>query len=188
MDVRRSIILGAYIRHWGMPEYRKVASRKDGRIEIYSFPTNRANPIFRFASVGISGTERPTGLIENEFLLALPPNLGGATSAQVFNFMLDLSAYAIDKLDRIVSPSIIPETPLLPKAWRTRALLIDQARSEPEELSELNIGVESVELLWAIPIYKSEYELIARSGVEAFDALAERAELSPVDVNRDPWI
>jgi hypothetical protein len=188
MDVRRSINLGAYIRHWGMPEYRRVATRKTNRIEVYSFPNNANALVYRFATVGISGIRKESGRINKELMLALPPDLGGATDDEVFNFMLDVSAYVVDELDMTQPPMITPETLLAPKKWRTRALLFDQARSEPEELSELAVGPDTVEVLWVIPIYNSEYELIKNSGVEAFDVLADQAGLSPADINRDPWV
>jgi hypothetical protein len=188
MDVRRSIILGAYIQHWDMPKYRRVATRKTDRIEVYSFPSNANAPVYRFATVGISGIKKKSDRINKELMLALPPDLGGATDDEVFKFMLDVSSYVVDELDMTEPPMITPETPLAPKEWRTRALLFDQARSEPEELSELVVGPDTIELLWVIPIYASEYELISNSGVEAFDALADQAELSPADINRDPWV
>lgn len=187
-DVRRSIILGAYVRHWGMPEYRKIGRSGIDQIEVYSFPSTERAPVYRIATVGISSVKKNSHRINKELLMALPHDLGGATRDEVFDFMLNVTAHVITVLDDTDPPRISPESPLAPKEWKPKALLFDQARSEPEELSELAVGSHVVELLWVVPIYNSEYRFISEQGIEAFDALAGKAELSLADVNRDPFV
>jgi hypothetical protein len=40
-DIRRTLILGIYIRQWGMPEYRWISRRENHAIEVYSFPPRK---------------------------------------------------------------------------------------------------------------------------------------------------
>jgi hypothetical protein len=62
-DIRRTIILGAFIKEWSMPEYRVILnqSEKAVNVEIYYFPAVSENDVARFATVGLSGTLRSNG-------------------------------------------------------------------------------------------------------------------------------
>ncbi|MDB5386011.1 MAG: hypothetical protein JWM11_1657, partial [Planctomycetaceae bacterium] len=44
-DIRRTLILGLYMQHWGMPEERVVSRKEETRIEVYSFPPNEECPV-----------------------------------------------------------------------------------------------------------------------------------------------
>lgn len=189
-DVRRSVLLSAYIRSWGMPRDRVVARHGDtGRVvEVYVFPAHEGQPLARFATVGVSAHPCVSGTLDKELLIALPADLGGATQDAVISFMLDIATYAIYTREDIEPPFTVPETPLAPSAWATRALLVDQARGEPEELGAIELGDHAVELLWVIPVYPSEYRFIKASGLDAFDALDEQSEFSLVDIGRPPLV
>ena len=39
-DIRRTIILSEYMKHWEMPEFRQTMSRENERVELYTFPGN----------------------------------------------------------------------------------------------------------------------------------------------------
>jgi hypothetical protein len=62
-DIRRSIILSAYIGHWGFPDQRTISHRGDDVIEVYSFPPQFDEKVHRFATVGISGIARQDGTL-----------------------------------------------------------------------------------------------------------------------------
>ena len=189
-DVRRSVLLSTYIRCWGMPLHRVISRHTDtGHVlEVYVFPAREGQPIARFATVGVSAHVCATGTIDKELLMALPSDLGGATQDEVINFVLDIATYVIYSREDVEPPFVVPETPLAPRAWTTRALLVDQARGEPDELGEIGLGDGEVELLWVIPVHLSEYGFIKAFGIPAFDALAEKGDLSLVDVGRPPLV
>jgi hypothetical protein len=186
-DVRRSILLGGYIQHWGLPAERQSFTRGDDRVEVYSFPATGNVRVSRVASVGASTYVRD-GRYRAEFMMALPGDLGGATFAQVAGFLMDVALYAQQDDVRLREGMVIPPSPLVPEAWVPRALLVDLPRSEPEELASVHVGIQHVNLWWVIPIYVSEYELICQSGLEAFDELEQASESSLADVRRPPLV
>lgn len=187
-DVRRTILLGAYMQAWGMPRDRTVSRRASDVIEVYEFPAGVAK-VCRYATVGLSGIEQEDGGPSNcEMMLSLPSDNGGASSRQVVNFLLDLAAYALRADVRLREGFVVGETPLAPTQWPTRYLLIDEPRGEPESLTEIPVGTDQVKLWWVVPIYASEYELIRSQGLGAFDDVYSSSEWSLADPGRPPFI
>jgi hypothetical protein len=188
-DVRRTLILGLYIKHWGMPEYRWVSRREDHVIEVYSFPPREDEVVHRFATVGVSAAKREDGNQANyELCMVLPDELAGASVDEVVSFMLDVAVHSYRKDVRCSVGATIPETPLMPAQWPPKALLFDELRGEPEEFSDLSIGSQSIEVLWLIPIYRDERELIVNEGVEAFDLLDAQSDWSVADPRRPSFV
>lgn len=188
-DIRRTLILGVYMRHWGMPEYRWISRREDHTIEVYSFPPREDEVVHRFATVGVSAVNREDGKPANyELCMVLPDELGGASADEVASFMLDVAVHSYRKDVRCSVGATIPETPLMPAKWRPKALLFDELRGEPEELSHISVGNQSIELLWLIPIHGDEYELIHSEGIEAFDVLDAQSDWSVADPGRPSFV
>jgi hypothetical protein len=157
-DIRRSVILSKYIYYWGLPEYRSTSKRGNETIEIYSFPPVCGTEIHRFGTVGVSSSARINGdLLDYEFMLALPKLLGNATEQEVFEFMMDIVSYSLDLNTSFQEGITIPETPLAPKEWKTRAILVDTPRAEAEDLENFMIGNQKVSLYWLVPIYGEEF-------------------------------
>lgn len=188
LDIRRTIILGGYIRHWGMPRDRiRFHKHEDEEVvEAYLFPATSERRVARIATVGNSAFVRE-GVHRCEFMLGLPEDLGEATFAQAAGFLMDFCLYA-RKRGRLFAGLTVPASPLVPTAWAPRALLLDEPRSEPEELTAVHVGEQHVDLWWVVPIYASEYQFINQKGVEAFDVLAEAHELSLADVRRPAFV
>jgi hypothetical protein len=184
-DIRRTIILGAYIRQWGMPEYRWITHSENHTIEVYSFFPRGDEVVHRFATVGVSEINGEDGKpADYEFCMILPDELGGVSADEVVSFILDVAVYTYRKDVRCRVGATIPETELIPAKWGPKALLIDELRGEPEELSELSVGDQRVQLLWLVPIYGDEYRLIKSKGIEAFDQLDAQSEWSVADPRR----
>lgn len=184
-DVRRSLLLSSYIKEWGVPINRtRLFKKQELVMELYVFKGGVNDKFIRFASVGISGQSKKEKKINNEILLVLPVSLGGATEDEVVNYIFDLTAYLLrDDVDFRVE-KMVPANSFSPDKWRQKAILIDEAKGESESLGNIHVGVQHVKLLWLIPIYGNEYELIANEGIEVFDRCCEEAELSLVDVGR----
>jgi len=183
-DIRRSIILGAYMKEWAMPEYRVIMnrSRHETRVEVYYFPAVGEQGIARYATVGLSCTPRADGrLIGTEWMLAVTPELGGASVDRIFTYICDLVAHHIAVSTDSEIPRVMGESALAPSGWTTRALLLDELRGESEALEELRVGSEIVQILWAVPITAEEASLILLEGVEAFDAYIEAIDDSIID-------
>ena len=105
---------------------------------------------------------------------------------QINNYLFDVASYLLNTLGKqLTVGTTIPESPLAPNGW-PKALLFDEPRGEPEELSCFHIGSQHVDLFWLIPIYGSEHELIKEKGLDAFDKLDETEDISLVDINRPP--
>lgn len=189
-DIRRTIILGAYLKHWGMPDSRITSSRQGEVVEVYSFPPmSEGGKVHRVASVGMSGVRRADGArVSYELLLTLPRDMGQVSFEEAASFLMDVFAYSLRADVSFAEGNVIPETPLMPKHWNPRAILIDEPRGEPEELSNFQVGGQDVHLLWVVPIYRSEYELILRDGLDDFDRRCEQSEWSLADPRRPPFV
>jgi len=184
-DVRSAIILGAYIRDWGLPDERVTSRRGSESVDVYSFPPQKGGLLHRFATVGVSGLERDDGVTAAwEFVVILPAALAGASRNDVTSFILDVMAYSLRSDVRIARGKTVPATPQMPHAWSPKALLMDEPRGEPEALDTFHVGIQHVELLWLVPIYEEEERLIGEKGLAAFDELDDRSEWSLADPAR----
>ena len=188
-DIRRTLILGVYLRHWGMPEYRWITRREDHAIEVYSFPPRNEEVVHRFATVGVSAVNRENGEPANyELCMILPDELGGASAEEVVSVILDVAVHSYREDVRGEVGATIPETPLMPANWQPKALLFDELRGEPEELSHVSVGDQCIEVLWLVPIYADDRELIKNDGIEAFDLLDAQSEWSVADPKRPSFV
>jgi hypothetical protein len=188
-DIRRTLILGLYMKHWGMPEHRWISRKENHAIEVYSFPPGKDEVVHRFATVGVSATNREDGNPANyELCMILPRDLAGASAEEVVSFMLDVAVHSYRKDVRCSVGATVPETPLMPAQWPPKALLFDELRGEPEEFSNISIGTQSIEVLWLVPIYGAERELIVSEGIEAFDLLDAQSDWSVADPRRPSFV
>lgn len=187
-DLRRTTILGQYIKAWGLPKYRTVTTRNIHRVEVYYFEASDGL-LSRYATVGVSDYIYPAGSSANwEFLVVVPSNRDDANIDEVSSFMLDFMAHTLDKGLRLQIGSAMDESPRAPKEWKARGLLIDQPRGEPEFLEEINFADQCIELLWLVPIHKAEYNSIVRHGLKKFDAADHASEWSLADPRRESFI
>jgi hypothetical protein len=185
LDIRRTIILGAYIYHWRLPDQRTISRRGGEVIEVYSFAPQADEKVHRFATVGISGIARQDKTpILHELFMCLPKGLAGASIDEVISFILDVAVYSLGRDTNFEIGATIPETPLMPQSWAPRAIILDEPRGESEELEYFHVGSQHINLIWLVPIYKAEYELIAREGLDAFYHLEEQSDWSLADPDR----
>ncbi|WP_340026543.1 suppressor of fused domain protein [Paenibacillus sp. FSL K6-1096] len=186
-DIRRTVILGAYMREWEMPEYRVILSKPETgvHVEIYYFPAAGEGEIARFATVGLSAAHRPNGqVVGAEWMMALTPDLGGESVDRIFTYLSDLIAHHIETAGDSRIPRVMGESPLAPANWTTTALLLDELRGESEELEAIEVGDEGVQIQWAVPVTAQEAALILSEGVESFDSYIEEIEHSIIDPRR----
>ncbi|MFD1884934.1 suppressor of fused domain protein [Paenibacillus wenxiniae] len=183
-DIRRSILLHAFIQQWSMPAYRVMLNEPDQAIhvEVYYFPAVTEEDVARFATVGLSNTVRSTGqTIGTEWMMALTSDLGDEPVERIFAYICDLLAHHIEVAPHSRIPRVMGESELAPDNWSTRALLLDELRGESEELEAIRIGDEIVQVIWAVPITGQEAGLILQDGVEAFDLYMEDSEYEIID-------
>lgn len=189
LDIRRTVLLGAYMKAWGMPSSRTVARKGEHVVEVYAFPANDDARVNRFATVGVSGhVLEGRNVADWELFLAVPTDNAGASDEQVVSFLLDVMAYSVTKVKEFGLGTIIPESPLVPQSWLARAVLVDEPRAEPEFLAEMVLGAELVKLRWVVPIHGDEYEAIRSNGLDAFDQAAETSEWSAADPRRPSFL
>ena len=184
-DIRRTIILGAYMKEWGMPEQRVLSYKETDVIEMYSFPPSNEKNIWRVATVGMSGVKNELGTQNNfEFLMALTNAVGKVTFQELANFLMDLFAHSQQVSVSFEPEKTIPETHLMPSAISPKAVLLDEPRAESPELEAFTVGKQEVKLLWVIPVYGEEQNLIVEKGIHAFDLIQEKSEVSLADISR----
>ena len=187
-DVRRTVILGEYIKAWGIPKYRKVTSKGAFRVEAYYFPPSDGL-VGRFATVGVSDYLRSDGARTNwEFLMVLPSDNAGASNDEVYSFMFDYMAHTLKRDANLEVGSAMDESPIAPRSWKARGLLIDQPHGEPEFLEHIHFNSQCIQLFWLAPIHKAEYNSIVQHGLVKFDAAVQASEWSLADPSRDSFI
>jgi Suppressor of fused protein (SUFU) len=186
-DVRRAIILGAFIREWGLPEYRRVVSFANGPIEVYSFPKCARNDVHRIVTVGLSGLVGPNGdQLSCELELVFPGLLTDEDRRMVFEVMLSLANHPL-KTSAPVKPGEVWAMGgglAVPSHWKTRAFLVDEARGEPESLAAFHLGDQHIDFYWMVGIHEDERKFIESHGIEAFDALCEQSGVTLIDQER----
>ncbi len=185
-DIYRTIILKNFIEEWGMPDNRYLSNSKDKIIEIYIFINNN---IFRIASIGAGFKEKNNQNFE--YLLVLPCEFikENNNEREMVLYLLDIITHlgsnisnsnvrVIDKIAKV--PATLPE----------KSILIDDARGEAEHLSCMHIAENQnpINLKWVIPIYYSEAKFILENGIDEFDILESKNELSLADVTRAPVV
>lgn len=184
-DVRRAVLLGAYIRSWGMPDSRVEGRRGHEKVEVYSFPPRGGARVHRFATVGVSALFREGGGGTGyELFVVLPESLTGMSVDAVSHVIMDVMAYSLRQAVVFSVGSTIPEVRTFPPHWLTRALLVDEPRGEAEELSRTHLGTEHVRLLWLVPLHQREESLVRLEGVEAFDERFDASDWSLADPMR----
>jgi len=186
LDIKRSIFLASFIKHWGQPSKRTISAKKgeEHGVEVYEFPPQN-DGIYRIVTIGVSSQALVSGHTANwELLLCLPESLGGTDSVTAVNYLLDIMAYSLRPDVEMKIGTLIPESSLAPCSWNTKAILVDEARGEAEEISSFTIGQQFIELLWLIPLTGNEYEFIKSKGIEEFDRIESKSDVSLLDVNR----
>lgn len=186
-DIRRTIILGAFIKEWSIPEYRVILNKpeKAVNIEVYYFPGANENDVARFATVGLSSTLRSNGQpIGTEWMMALAYDLGAESVDRIFSYVCDLIAHHIETSPDSQIPRVMDESQLAPENWSTNAFLLDELRGESEDLEGIQIGNEVVQVIWAVPVTSQEATLILQEGVESFDSYMAGTEHSIIDPRR----
>ncbi|MFD5017402.1 suppressor of fused domain protein [Paenibacillus sp. NPDC058367] len=154
-------------------------------IELYYFPSIDVNNPARFATVGLSNSIRKTGKpIENEWMIALKPDLGQENIDRIFSYFCDIIAHNIEHIQSSEVPRVMTESALIPENWTTKALLIDELRGESEDLEQIKIGEEIINVLWVVPITPKESRIILYEGIDAFDAYIDNHHYSIIDPTR----
>lgn len=167
---------------WGMPKARRIMSNEHTVVELYQFEDEMFS---RYATIGLSSNAfNSSQLCNYELFLCIPYDVSTEQEESIQNFIFDICAYLINTVGRLVTyQDMIPESSLAPKNWPS-AVLFDEPRGEPEELECFHVGAQYINLLWVVPIYSDEYQLIKERGIEAFDTALEKQELSVVDTRR----
>lgn len=189
VDARRAVLLGGYIRAWGMPSQRVVARRGNDAVEVCAFLAAGEGKLNRYATVGVTSLRRDGGALATwELYVVVPRDNGGISEAKVTSFLLDAMSYSLRSDVRFAVGETIPPSTIVPKEWKARALLLDEPRGEPEYLADVHLGIQHVKLLWIVPIHADERELILSDGIEAFDRAESASDWSLADPRRPSFL
>jgi hypothetical protein len=101
---------------------------------------------------------------------------------RVSAFLTDIGTHLLRLSIRPIEGSVIARTSIAP--WPLDAVVFDLPRGEPEELEDFVADGRALGLMWAVPTYAKEAELVERRGIEALDALVEESDFSLADVRR----
>lgn len=185
-DIYRTFILKNFIEEWGMPDNRYLSNSKDKTIEIYIFIKNN---IFRAASIGVGFKEENNQNFE--YLLVLPYEFikENNNEREIVLYLLDIIIHLSGNISNS-NVRVIDKIAKVPATLPEKSILIDDARGEAEHLSCIHIAENQnpITLKWVIPIYYSEARFILENGIDEFDILESKNELSLADVTRAPVV
>ena len=182
-DVRLALLLGRYMDYWGIPSARQAFVRGEKeRVEVYSFPAKSLEDAHRFASVGVSSLQRYDGTALNEELMTvLPPGLRGANEELVTGLLMELVAYSRMNNVSYRWGMTLVQGIRIPSCWSTTALLLDEPRFDPEELSFFQHGEQSIRMMCVYFIHQDEVEFIGQHGAATFFERMKRSEWNLAD-------
>lgn len=183
-DIRRTLILSKYIKHWGQPRQRTISRNENllAKIEVYEF-IDVESMIHRFVTIGLSSRS----IVKNEnsdLELLLPVFSADAISNEqvIVNYLLDIMAYCVRNKVGVGTAIRLPN--YCPNYWTTKAILFDEARAEDESFNDIWVGNQNITILWLVPINEKEYELIKLKGLESFDEFIDSNNVQLVEVTR----
>jgi Suppressor of fused protein (SUFU) len=185
-DMRRSIILGAFIRAWGLPEFRRVETMAGGPIEVYSFPKSQRNDVHRVVTIGLSGLVTEDGAERScELIMVFRELLTEDEREIVYGVLLSLSYHSLSGGVSVRPGTVwgVADDLVVPSSWRTRGFLVDRP-SEAAELRTFHLGAQHIDLCWMVGIHADERALIEAQGLARFEKLRERAGASLIDQTR----
>jgi hypothetical protein len=188
-DITRSLLLSKYIDVWGMPKNRQIIFNETlgAMIEIYEFFSSTLElNVSRFVTVGVSC--QGGYYINHELCFILEESMGGAESAEVKKYLFDIATYSQRPDVNFSLFKTIESSPLAPQCWKTKALLIDSPRGEPEVIGHTEVGDRKIELKWVIPLHDSEEKYIRSEGIDAFGVKEQEYNFSLIDVTRSPIV
>jgi hypothetical protein len=177
-------LIRTYEAAWGEPvqilRVRHASRRTDFHVCTFEPPGRVA----RVVTMGLSRCVAEDGrLFGVEVLFALGKlELGEIGWERVSNYLIDISVALLRHSNRPVEGSTIAGSTIAP--WPPHATVFDLPRGEPEHLEHMELDPLVVRLMWAIPAYPDEIELVKREGIEALDALVHANDYSLADVTR----
>jgi hypothetical protein len=178
-DVRRAFIVTAFVNAWGLPSSHSFLASPDGKkiAEAFSFSSRG---ILRTVSVGISLSGEPERSVELILVTRAPSCELSCPEKE--GLIYDLAV-------ELMSPEYSHEVPGLEnverlKAWGFEAVLLDEARGEPDTVSRIHVPNGSVDLIWVVPLLKNEVEIIRHDGMRQWDLLVETGEIDVTDLGR----
>jgi hypothetical protein len=179
-------LLRRYCEQWGSPTDDVPVSDGDGdgfRILVFA---GAADPVVRFVTLGLGTCPAwNDASLDVELLLTLDPSEVTAIGVPaVTRFVGEIAEHLLAHAIRPVEGSVLPPIGLAP--WEPKAILFDLPRGEAPELEHFRADGHPVRLVWAVPVYASEAELVARDGLAALDFLVEISQCSLAAVRRRP--
>lgn len=190
-DIYRSITLSIYINEWGQPSNRTIFKKSnETSIEVYVFPANDENLVTRIVTVGVGLVSHYKKQMHNfEYLFTFPNSFVETHENQLIEYLVDISLHLL-KFEAESDIRVISNISITPNCLLQNSILVDEARGEAELLSNIYIAekINNVSLKWVIPIYETEAHFILKNGIEKFDLLDQKSEISLVDINRPTLI
>ncbi len=183
MGPEQSELERLYVEHWGHPVGVRRLSREGGeRFSVLTFASQSTN-VVRLATEGLGALVcddgRPFGA---ELLLVLDRHFGGASNLQAEDFFIDVAVHLFRFAVRPRPGSLVPSTKLSP--WPASAVVFDEPRGEDERFEAFVADGTELRLVWAIPVYPAQAELIRRAGLDRFDELVDSSDVSLADLSR----
>jgi len=170
-DVKRAVLLGTYIAHWGMPKTRRVISSADGmgRIELYDFPASHlTGGIARLATIGVSDAfSQRDGESGIELLFAWLPNSTLEPLAAIEDLVLDAAVYV--HLERMREQGVVLRLERGLASVEARKFLLDEPLAEEKSVVTIGLGAAHIHLLWLVPLFDDEAAFVSARGIDQFD-------------------
>lgn len=173
-----------YVAAWGPVAHAvsAVAALPTSRFNVLTFESEPS--VLRLATQGLAAARiDDQAPLMCELLLVVDKDFAGVSRRQAVHFMLDLGANFLSRNVKfpLKRPAVLDATF---SPWNQASVLLDEPTGESENLLVLEYDGRTADLVWVVPIYASEANLIRARGIEAFDALASSAAYSLADLRR----
>lgn len=171
--VFKSVVLAQYLSYWGSPD--KIISVKKEDC-FYSVCVFIDEDIVRVLSLGNSYGY--FGKSKKEFLLVTTTDDFKAHYTDLIKLMINVM------LNDSFENTNYACYKAIPTEFRGFShLLLDELRGEPES-TNICLGGEHIEILWLVPIYDHEDELLMEHGFDEFDRYIADNQIELVDLLR----
>src|SRR5689334_20886395 len=136
-DVKRTMILGAYIRNWGMPKNRRIISKTRKSIELYNFPSSQqSGNLERLATVGVSDAfDQGAGESGVEVFFAWQPDPSVVTTDEIEDLVLDVAVHIFGA--GIKEYGTVLDVARKPQALDADRVLLDEPLTERKSLAKI---------------------------------------------------
>jgi hypothetical protein len=190
IEAHGAMVLAHLVEEWGIPFARKTIVNPERELSVYGF-YDVAKGIVRLGTVGLSFRAFCKDWIGSELYVACfdsdPSDPNGFFTRGV-DSLLSLAVHKEKYPLRFAAgEKIVSFTRVEPSAWTVsphQAVLITEPVDEPVDFCKFSGSLLRFEVLWVVPIFESEVDIVRRVGTDSFFSSLEHAGKCELSLSR----